>query len=66
MLSTTLLGETDSPGDDKKADLSTTENLIVRKIEDVHDELRNRVATDPQEDSLPVLDEEEAVPLQPF
>ena len=46
--------------------LATTQNFVVGQVEDVHDELRDRVAADPEEDRLAVLDEEQAVALKPF
>ena len=46
--------------------LSTTQDLVAGEVEDVEDELRHRVPTDPQEERLPVLDEEETVTLETF
>ena len=46
--------------------LASTQNLVVWQIEDVHNELRNSVPADPEEDRLSVLDEEQTVALQPF
>ena len=46
--------------------LATAEDLVAGEVEDVEDELRHRVPTDPQEERLPVLDEEETVALESF
>ena len=46
--------------------LATTQNLVVGQVEDVHDELWYRVATDPEEERLAVLDEEETMALKTF
>ena len=46
--------------------LATAEDLVTGEVEHVHDKLGNRVPTDPQEDCLSVLDEEETVALESF
>ena len=46
--------------------LSTTQDLVAGEVEDVEDELRHRIPTDPQEERLPVLDEEETMALESF
>lgn len=44
--------------------LATAKLGVARYIKDVKHELRNSIATEPQEDVLAVLDEEEAVSLE--
>ena len=46
--------------------LATTQNLVTREVEDIGNELRYRVTTDPKEERLAVFDEEKAVTLEPF
>ena len=46
--------------------LATTKDLVIRQVEDVHDELGHRVATDPEEHSLAILDKEQTMTLQSF
>ena len=46
--------------------LAAAEHLVAGEVEDVHDELRDGVPADPQEDRLAVLDEEQAVALESF
>ena len=51
---------------EKVSHLATTEDFVAGEVEDVHDELRHGVPADPQEDRLAVLDEEQAVALEPL
>ncbi len=46
------------------AHFATLQLLIVGKVEHVHDQLRHRLLTDPEEYVLRVLDQEESVPLK--
>ena len=45
-------------------DLATLQFLIVGQIEHVHNELGNRLLSDPEENILSVLDQEQPVSLQ--
>ena len=46
--------------------LATTEDLVIGQVEDVHNELWYCVPTNPKEERLAVLDEEETVALESF
>ncbi len=51
---------------EREAYLATAEDLIAGQVEDVHDELRHSIPANPEEDILPVLDEEQTVAFEPF
>lgn len=46
--------------------LSSRELGVAGQVKNVHDELRNGITSDPEEDVLSVLDEEETVSLEPL
>lgn len=48
------------------ADLSTAKAIIARKTKDVHNKLRNSIASNPEEYRLTVFNQEQAVPFQTF
>lgn len=50
----------------KKAYLAPAQDLVTWQVEYIDNELRHGVSTNPQEDSLTVLDEEQSVPLELF
>lgn len=48
------------------AHFSTTQDLVARQVEYVHDELGNGITTDPEENGLAILNEEETMSFQMF
>lgn len=44
--------------------LSASQLRIARKVENVEDQLWDRVSTDPKEHILPIFDEEETMPFE--
>lgn len=50
----------------KSTYLAATKNFITWEVEHVNDQLRNSIPSDPEEDSLAILNQEETVSLQPF
>ena len=46
--------------------LPTPQNVIARQVEYIHDQLRNCIAADPEEDSLTVFNKEQAMPFEPL
>jgi hypothetical protein len=50
----------------ERSHLATTERVVVGKLEDIHYQLRNRVASDPQEHSLPIFDQIQAMTFESF
>lgn len=50
----------------RRTHLATLKGMIIRQVEDVLDQLRHGVSTDPEEDVLAVFDEEETVSFESF
>ena len=48
----------------KNVYLAATEDLVIRKVENVHNELWYGVPTNPKEECLAVLDKEETMTFQ--
>ena len=46
--------------------LAATKDLVIGKVENVHNELRYGVPTNPKEERLAVLDEEETMTFETF
>jgi hypothetical protein len=49
-----------------QADLSATERVVARKVEHICDELRDRVASDPEEHRLAIFDQVQAMTFESF
>lgn len=51
---------------EKRADLSTTQNIVAWKFENVHDKLRNSITANPKEYRLSILDQEKTMTFEAF